>query len=62
MLEWTGKLILLYQPFNNITCTNRIFGLCNIQSMMAKIRYVGVDQAAGYCGKMVGGLSWTLKE
>lgn len=62
MLEWTGKLILWYQSFKNITCTDRTFGLCYILSVMAEIRYAGVDQAAGYCGKLVGGLSWTLKD
>jgi len=62
MLEWTGKLILWYEPSNNITCTNRIYGLYYILSVMAEIRYAGVDQVAGYCGKLVGGSCWTLKD
>jgi len=62
MLEWIGKQILWYQPFNNIICTNRTFDLCYIPSVMAEIRYAGVDQAAGYCGKLVGGSCWALKD
>lgn len=60
MLEWTRKQILWYRPFNNRT--NRTFGLCYIPSVMAKIRYVDVDQAAGYCRILVGGWWWTLKD